>query len=469
MERDKYVEFLELTGFEQAEIATFLPDFRSACEKFNLTGDDIKFSVEEWIPSQFDISLKGVRKALGCLVKEGVDLTKAPEYKKNGIKIVYGILPAIGVYYYAVKLAAPDKVYVGFPDLFTVCFLQMFFHKLDPVLEEAEEGGISYGCRHCALNKARYTARKRGIIPSPDVSWIWGFVCDEGPKTDEFIKEYCDPGWKTYITRLPHDSPLGSIEDEDDERVEYLAKQMRDGFEFVQKEIGITVPDEKIMEAFDLRMSFIKRMSELRQLVTVDPPPLGGNEMFILGMPREMPFNTGIEPMSEAIDTVIAEVKQRVAEKKGVLPKNAPSLMYEIIPYPQPWILNLFAENGVAVMPGGPTQKQLEPPRFKDPHMASAEAWLKSSITVNAGYKADQISERLLKYNFDGMLFGFFDFDRWLGSDNKLLGRLVEEKTKLPVFFIEGDFWEDRDYSLEALKIRIETICEVIKMRRRDR
>ena len=155
-----------------------------------------------------------------------------------------------------------------------------------------------------------------------------------------------------------------------------------------------------------------------------------------------------------------------MAKGEGILPKGAPVLMYEIIPYPQPWIVNLFAENGVGVMPGGPTEKQLQPPRFKDPYMAAAEAWLKSSVTVNAGYKADQISERLMKYRFDGMLFGFFDFDRWLGSDNKLLAKLIEEKTKLPVFYIEGDFWEDRDYSLEALKTRIESICEIVKMRK---
>ena len=466
MAKDIYVEFLKLTGFEEDEIKEFLPDFRTACERLYLTKDDVKFGAEEWIPSQFDIALKGVRKSLGCLVKEGVDLCKTPEYKKKGIKIVYGILPAIGVYYYALKLAAPDKVYVGFPDLFLVCFLQMFFHKLNPTLEEAERSGISYGCRHCALNKGRYTARKWGVIPPPDMSWIWGFVCDEGPKTDEFIKEYFDPEWKTYITRLPHDTSLGTIEDEDDERVEYLARQMREGFEFVQKEIGIKVSDEKVMEAFDLRMSFLKRMTQMRQLATADPQPYRGNEMFILGMPREMPFNTGLGPMSEAMDIAIEETKQRVANKEGVLPKGAPSLMYEIIPYPQPWIVNMFAENGVGVMPGGPTEKQLKPPRFKDPHMASAEAWLKSSITINAGYKAEQISERLLKYKFDGLLLGFFDFDRWLGSDDKLIGRLVEEKTKLPVFYIEGDFWEDRDYSLEALRTRIESICEIIKMRK---
>jgi hypothetical protein len=43
---------------------------------------------------------------------------------------------------------------------------------------------------------------------------------------------------------------------------------------------------------------------------------------------------------------------------------------------------------------------------------------------------------------------------------------MVEEKTKLPVFYVEGDFWEDRDYSREALRTRIESICEIIKMRK---
>jgi benzoyl-CoA reductase/2-hydroxyglutaryl-CoA dehydratase subunit BcrC/BadD/HgdB len=466
MEKDIYVRFLELTGFEPNEIPKFISDFRRACEIFDLTDDDVRFGVEEWIPSQFDIALKGVRMSLGCLVREAVDLSRAPEYKKKGYRMVYGILPAMSVYYYALKLTAPDKVYVAFPDLFIVCFLQMFFHKLNPVLEEAEKAGISYGCRHCALNKARYTARRLNIIPSPDVSWIWGFVCDEGPKTDEFISEYFDKDWKTYITRMPHDQPLGAVEDEIDERVAYLASQMRDGFEFVQKEVGIRVPDGKITEAFNLRMKFVERMAVLRDMISADPQPYGGNELFILGMPRDMPYNTGLDPMSRAMDVAIEDVKQRVSRKEGVLPEGAPVLMYEIIPYPQPWIVNLFAQNGVGVMPGGPTEKQLLPPRFEDPYMAAAEAWLKSSVTVNAGYKADQICERLLKYKFDGLLLGFFDFDRWLGSDNKMLARMVEEKTNLPVFYIEGDFWEDRDYSKEALKNRIESICEIIKMRK---
>ena len=30
-------------------------------------------------------------------------------------------------------------------------------------------------------------------------------------------------------------------------------------------------------------------------------------------------------------------------------------------------------------------------------------------------------------YKFDGLLLGFFDFGRWLGSDNRLLSIMVQE------------------------------------------
>jgi benzoyl-CoA reductase/2-hydroxyglutaryl-CoA dehydratase subunit BcrC/BadD/HgdB len=393
-------------------------------------------------------------------------VTRTNEYKKKGVKIVYGILPAMSVYYYALKLTAPDKVYVSFPDLYLTMLMQGFFHKLDPCLEIAEAGGMSYGCRHCALDKMRFAARKMGAIAAPDVSWIWGFVCDEGPKTDEFITDMFDHEWKTYVTRIPHDQPLGTIEDEIDYRVEYLANQMRDGFEFVQKEIGTTVTDAMVKEVLDYRQKYNVKMGEFRRLITADPLPFGGSETFLLGLPMGMPFNTGLEPMEQALDLAIVEVKERIEKGEGILPKGAPKLMFEVSPYCQPWIGKMFEENDVALLPGGPTAKQLIPPRFEDPFMAAAQVWLNGSSTANAGYKAQQISERLQIYEFDGLLLGFFDFDRWLGSDNRLLAAMAEEQTKLPVFYVEGDFWEDRDYSSEALRTRIESICEIVKMRK---
>jgi len=129
----------------------------------------------------------------------------------------------------------------------------------------------------------------------------------------------------------------------------------------------------------------------------------------------------------------------------------------------------MFEECGVGVpFPEGlmPSKKELQPSRFEDPYMAAAESWLKYSMTVNVGYKCEIICEKIETYGVDGMLLGFLDFDRWLGSDHRLLSKMVEEKTGVPAFYIEGDIWEDRDYSPEALRTRIETVASVVKMRK---
>ena len=461
--------FLKLVGFEDAEIPEYLPEWRNASEKLGLRDEDVAFALQEWIPAHFEVQLQGVRKLLGCLIKEVVDLTKANAYKQAGTKIVYGIMPAITHYYYALKLTAGEKVYVSFPDYFLTVVLNALFHRLNPYLEEAEKTGVPYGCRHCALNKTRYAARRLGIIPSPDVNWIWGFVCDEGPKTDEFIQLYHDPTWETYITRIPHDQPLGTVEDEVVERVEYLASQMRDGFQFVQDVAGFQVPEGKIAAVTKSWQRYYNKLAELYRLLASDPQPLSGQIGGLFFMPLTAPFNTGLEPMERALDTTIEEVKQRVARKEGIMPEGAPKLMAFIMPVTLPWIPKMFENNGVGLTFGDiylPSKKQLMPPRYDDPFMAAAETWLKRSSSINTGYRAQLIREKMETYGIDGLVLGFFDFDRWIGSDHRLLARMVEEQTSKPVFYIEGDIWDDRDYSPEALRTRIESICEIVKMRK---
>ncbi len=469
MAKNVYEDFLRLTGFEEAEMPKYLPEWRKASAKLGLTEEDVRFATEKQLPTYFAVEMEGIRKLLGCFVKETIDLTRAGEYKDKGVKIVYGILPAMLHFYYALKLTAPQKVFVSFPDIFLTLVLNGFFHKLTPYLEEAEKAGIPYGCRHCALNKARYAARRLDVIPSPDINWIWGFICDEAPKTDEFIRLYHDPEWKTYITRLPHDQPLGTVEDEVIDRVEYLAAQMKDGFEFAQKAVGIKVPGEKIKEVMTFWQRYAAKLWDLASLMTADPQPLGAVSGRLFWEGLFAPFNTGLAGMEEALDLTLKEVKQRVAAKEGILPAGAPKLLIYSIHPTVPWVAKTFEENGVGIPLSEffiQTKKQLQPPSFDDLYMAAAEGWLRTSGMVNPGYQAEQICEKLETHKFDGMVFGLMDFDRWLGSSHRLLARMVEDKTGLPTFYIEGDNWDDRDYSLEALRTRIESICEIMKMRK---
>ena len=67
------------------------------------------------------------------------------------------------------------------------------------------------------------------------------------------------------------------------------------------------------------------------------------------------------------------------------------------------------------------------------------------------------------------MIAGFLDYDRWLGTVQKVGAQIVEKELGIPTFYLEADFYDDRDYSEEALKTRVETMCQIIKMNTKKR
>ena len=171
------------------ELDEMLPQWKRAAEKIGLTEDDHKFAVTEWIPKHFEIGLEGVRKTIGMMTREVTDMMTATERKQSGEKMVYGVIPAHSSFYRALKFTDPG-INTYFIDSTIISLVQTFFHRVAPFLEYAEDHGVRVGCRHCALNKTRYALLRKGLVPLPDVSWIWGFVCDQAPHSDEFVKEY---------------------------------------------------------------------------------------------------------------------------------------------------------------------------------------------------------------------------------------------------------------------------------------
>ena len=449
------------------ELDEMLEKWRKAAEKLGLTEEEVKYAVTEWIPSNYDIGLEGVRKTIGVMTAEATDMMMATERKARGEKMVYGVLPAHTPFYRAFKFTDPS-VNVYFVDANFISFVQPLFHKIAPHLDYAEERGVRYGCRHCALNKTRYALLRQGLVPLPDVSWIWGFICDQAPKSDEFIKEYWNSEYPIIFSRWSHHGRAFEKEYQNVEMVKYLASVMREGYEQVCKVLGIEVDENAIVKALEERMDFMLKYAELSKLMAADPPPIAGEIPLLLAHGLWAVFNTGYVYYSDALDATLKDAKTKIAKGEGVVPKGSPRGMMWFMPFCNPFILRMFEENGVAIpFCEGllPSKAELEPPKFEDPFEANAEAFLKECMITNWGNKAELTLERLETYDIDFMIWGFEDFDRWLGSDQKLCQAYVEKKIEKPCFYIEGDIWEDRDYSEEAMRVRIETICEVVKAR----
>ena len=449
------------------ELDSMLEKWRRAANNLKLTEDDLKYVVTEWIPRNFDIELEGTRKVIGVMTAEAVDMMLANERKARGEKMVYGVLPAHTTFYRALKFTDP-KINVYFIDANFVSFIQPLFHKIAPFLDYAEERGVRYGCRHCALNKARYTLLRQGIVPLPDVSWIWGFICDQAPKSDEFINEYWNKEYPIIYSRWSHHGRAHEKEYQNEEMVRYLASVMREGYQQVCQVLGIKVDEKAIMKALEERMAYLTKYAELSQFMAADPAPFSGEIPLMLSHGLWAAFNTGYKYYSDALDAVIKDAKAKVARGEGIVPKGSPSGMMWFMPYCNPFIMRMFEENGVVIAFCDallPSKADLEPLKFDDPFEANAEAFLKEAMMTNWGTKADLTIEKMANYNVDFMIWGFEDFDRWLGSDQKLCRAYVEKRTGKPCFYIEGDEWEDRDYSQESMRTRIETICEIVKAR----
>ena len=464
--------FLELAGFEGEELEKIMPRWLETADTLGLSDDGVRYAVEEYIPANWDVKYRGVRKLIGAWTRELIEVAHTKQYKAEGKKIIYGILPAVVTPYTAFKRAGGDNVHVSFPDLILVKTLNGFFHKAGPIITKAEELGFNYGCRHCPLNKTRLAAYATDIIASPDIIWSWGFNCDEGPKTDELIQCLIGEEWKYVVSRVPHDTYYGECDDEYS-RIKYLSQVIKADIESISEATGIYPTEEDFKQALADSGRYLFKLGILGNLVcNSDPVPVGGASLVLFQDGIGVPLNNGYKYLEEAIDILIKELQAAVKSGEGILPKGSPKVGFYFVPWCIPWIDRIFRENGVATTFSQtltPSRSQMKPSEYgDDPYMGMAEQWLKMPLGQNMGYEAQSMIEKVQANHPDGMIMGFFDFDRWLGAHQKMCSEIVQEATGVPHFYIEADFWDDREYSEEALRTRIESICQILHNRKGD-
>lgn len=468
------LKFLDYAGFNEQEAQEILPEWLEATERLGLTDENVRYAVEEFLPECWDLQYLGVRKMIGAMVHELIDLTQTPKMKAEGKKILYGILPALLSPYTALKYAGGDDIYVAFPDFMLITGLNSIFRAAAPILDLAEEANFTYGCRHCPLNKARYAGFMSGIIPAPDVVWSFGFVCDEGPHTDQMIQCALGEEWKYVVSRYPHDSYFGEKDEENVERIKYIAGVLKHDMEEVCGILGIAPSPEDMQRAIDDSNRVMGKVAQINMMVSLnDPAPLRAFEAAYTQLCFGAAFNNGFKYMEEALDILIPELEQAIAEGKGVLPKGATRVGAYYTPFVHPWVDKMFMDNGcITVMSemSAPTTRLMTPlVHTEDPYMAMAESWLRLTSGVNLGQEIEDQAEKVSNSNVDGVYMGFFDYDRWLGAHQKLLAEEVEKKTGIPHFYVEGDFYDSRDYGEEALRTRIESISQIITMKKNQK
>jgi hypothetical protein len=116
----------------------------------------------------------------------------------------------------------------------------------------------------------------------------------------------------------------------------------------------------------------------------------------------------------------------------------------------------------MTAMMGGP---QSSPAYGNDPVLRICDAWLKEPPLIGLGAEVDAICDLVHRYHPNAVVMGLLDFDRKLGAHQRLLANIIEDRTGVQAFYIEGDLWDDREYNRENLRTRIESICRIVNRR----
>ena len=99
-----------------------------------------------------------------------------------------------------------------------------------------------------------------------------------------------------------------------------------------------------------------------------------------------------------------------------------------------------------------------------DVYKTAARHCLLCPNVVNMENEAEYAVKVLQQYHFDGALYGFYSYDRWVGALHKAMIRTVEEKTGIPHYYLEGEFWGSESSTYEDRLPIIRSICNSMKI-----
>jgi benzoyl-CoA reductase/2-hydroxyglutaryl-CoA dehydratase subunit BcrC/BadD/HgdB len=456
-----YEELLKLCGFEPEEIERERPRVDKAFERAEISAEDISRG-ESRIREYFDIELLGVRKALGIWMKQFIDLMLAKEEYKW---VVYTCYPALPRLTQAINMASED-IYCAAPELTLDMVMGQIFDKLTSILEAAEEHGLPPGLGMCSLNQARLGGIVKGIVPKPDALLSWDLLCDQTPKLDELIHEvYGVP--VMYVDNCL-DSPKDEYPEVNPRRVAYIANDIRSAFEEVERLTRIEITEEALRTARREVAKLWLGMFEVWSLqAKTDPVPLSHVDLALFLYLIAAPERRTVQEGTTAIGTLLTEAKQRVDQGKGIGEKGAPRVLLLGPQATDPSIFRMFEKAGLTLAGAyldWVSPQEMTKSKYITFEERDAERQLQYGLYHGVEGIVYKVKQACQFYNVDGVLL-FYPFScRPITISPFIVKKAVEEELNIPLLILEGDWWDTRDYSAGALRTRVETFAEMLKM-----
>ncbi len=456
-------ELLELCGFEPEQIEVELPRVEKAFAKLGLTAEDIARGNSR-IRRYFEIELTGVRKTLGAVLLEFVDLMVAEDKKR-----LYTTDPVIAGSFIEAAVMSSEQVLACNPEALATLIVGGIFDKLDPLIAAGERLWLKQGNAHCSYCRIQLGMVGQELIPKPALWNSTAFMCPELTKSLEIIGEVFDI--PTHFMNRCIDRNWQETTAPERE-VGYFAAEVDRCVRRLGEALGTEITDQMIKEAEQVRASFTTPLEEVLELWhESDPVPISSTIEPYLCYLKAFPVTPKVRKASiEAIELLRAEVKERIRQGKGVTPKGAPRVVHALyLHQSDPSVVRLLEEElGVGIpfnerqfyQPDGKTSPDTS--GFEHPFEKLAATISQRSYN-GTRFRTNALIGACKRFDLDGVFWFNHSECRPRGLDAWLIRDMVRADIDIPFLVIDADLWEPRYYNLKKLRPTIETFAEMTK------
>ena len=194
----------------------------------------------------------------------------------------------------------------------------LFTGECDDIIAEGANLGLA--SEICTPHRGLAGAYSLGALPRPDVMLWSNMVCDNTAKSGELIMELCHcPGF--FIDRPFKDSQM---------EVKYLTGELEDMVQFLEAQSGKKMDYDRlsgIVGLMDKQIEMVREINELRKKIPTPFSPLGFLELLTIDY-----LFPGQPEAIEYLETLLEELKEKVEQGKGAVPREKFRLMTLFIP-----------------------------------------------------------------------------------------------------------------------------------------
>lgn len=250
--------------------------------------------------------------------------------------------------------------------------------------------------------------------------------------------------------------------------IDYLTSQLGDYIEFLEKQMGRKMNEEKMIETMHHSRQAVELWTQILKLCENKPSPLNCADRFLLMAP--VVSQRGIPEIVQVYEEVLSEVQQRVDEGLGAI--TVPEkyrFLFDNIPI---WFnlyefFNSLSAKGV-VFPVDTYTQAWSQKLTETGDLLQDAAVTYSNIYLNKTlqHKIDLICTLVNDYKCDGILYHSMRSCKRYSLGQPITRREVTENTGKPGVIVEGDMCDSRNFSEEQAWTRLEALLELINNER---